>query len=444
MLEMCGWLHSTRDLEVRSTIFVKKFLFASAVAFHFSAMMIQPVFAADSIDYHNDLNLWERSRLTGDWGGVRSEWETSGVNLNMEFTQFYGALLSGTGPKQGEYGARLDWFAGFDSEKMGLWKGGGFHSHIEYRFGDLSGDLGSTFFPNNAGMSFATDDEDALVASSLFLSQRFGEKASLLVGKINVLDTLENDFFFGGWGNQRFLNTVFAAPPSGLVPPVFYGAIASYRFTPSFTTSLWIYDPEDRPLEYWPDDLFSNGVTFYLTSTYSWDLFGRSTKLTGTAIYSTRTGTDFSQVADGDGYPAGTKQGSYSLGFQFSHLIHESQSIPGEGWGLMVKGSMSDGNPNYVQRAIIVGIGGTDLFEGRPLDGFGLGYFYYNLSDALAEAIKDLPPGTSFGDEQGIEAYYSYAVTPWFNLTADVQYIAPPRSTTENAFIATLRANIRF
>ena len=247
---MCGWLHSTRNLEVKSTIFVKNFLFASAVAFYFSTLTIQPIFAADAADYNNELNLWERSRLTGDWGGLRTEWETSGVNLGMEFTQFYGKLVSGTGPDEGGYGARLDWFADFDSEKRGLWNGGGFHSHIEYRFGDLSGDLGSTFFPNNAGMSFATDDEDMLVASSLFLSQRFGEKASLLIGKINALDTLENDFFFGGWGNQRFLNTVFAAPPSGLVPPVFFGAIASYRLTPSFTTSLWVYDPEDRPLEY--------------------------------------------------------------------------------------------------------------------------------------------------------------------------------------------------
>lgn len=46
------------------------------------------------------------------------------------------------------------------------------------------------------------------------------------------------------------------------------------------------------------------------------------------------------------------------------------------------------------------------------------------------------------GDEQGVEVYYSYAVTPWFHFTGDLQYINPPRE--ENALIAGLRANIRF
>ena len=48
------------------------------------------------------------------------------------------------------------------------------------------------------------------------------------------------------------------------------------------------------------------------------------------------------------------------------------------------------------------------------------------------------------GNEQGAEAYYSYAVTPWFFLTGDLESIDPPLTTIENAFIAGVRANIRF
>ena len=84
------------------------------------------------------------------------------------------------------------------------------------------------------------------MATSLFLSQRFGERTSLMLGKINALDLLENDLFFGGWGNHRFMNAVFAAPPSGLVPPVFIGGIASYRLE-SASVSLWVYDPWTAP-----------------------------------------------------------------------------------------------------------------------------------------------------------------------------------------------------
>ena len=105
-----------------------------------------------------------------------------------------------------------------------------------------------------------------------------------------------------------------------------------------------------------------------------------------------------------------------------------------------MKGAVSDGNPNYVQRSIIVGVGGTGLFNGRERDSFGLGYFYYNLSDALQESLA--PTFGKLGDEQGVSAYYSYAVTPWLYLSGDLQYVSPPRSP--NAFIAGIRANIRF
>ena len=281
---------------------------------------------------------------------------------------------------------------------------------------------------------------------SLYLSQRMGDKATLLIGKINVLDMSKNDFFFGGWGNNRFMNTVYVAPPSGVVPPVFFGAIASYQIDPSMKLSFWVYDPEDRPLEYWPDDLFSNGVTSYLSSTYAWDIADRLTKLSFTGIYSTRTGTDYSSVADGDQgqFEPSTKKGSYSLGFQFSHLLHQNPTNPEQGWGLVVKGAVADGNPNYVQASIIAGIGGTGLFPGRELDTFGLSYFYYDLSDQLEGSLTDAAERVSFGDEQGIEVFYSYAVTPWFYLTGDLQYIRPPRSTRKDVFIAALRTNIRF
>jgi len=115
---------------------------------------------------------------------------------------------------------------------------------------------------------------------------------------------------------------------------------------------------------------------------------------------------------------------------------------PQQGWGVFLKGAVSDGNPNYVQNSIIAGIGGTGLFRGRELDSFGVGYFYYDLSDALQETLS--PRRERLSDEQGVEVYYSYAVTPWFYMTGDFQIIDPPRNVRENAVIAGLRANIRF
>ena len=141
--------------------------------------------------------------------------EASGVKLDLELTMFYQGLASGTGSQDFEFGSRLDGFVKLDTGKMGLWKGGGLVSHLEYRAGDLPGALGGTFFPTNSGMEFPSDSPEELVATSLYLSQRFGDRTSLLLGKINALDLVESDLFFGGWGNHRFMNAVFAAPPAG-------------------------------------------------------------------------------------------------------------------------------------------------------------------------------------------------------------------------------------
>jgi porin len=369
--------------------------------------------------------------------------EAAGLKLDLEWTMFYQGLVSGSGPKTFEFGSRLDGFVKLDTGKLGLWNGGGLITHLEYRSGELPGSLGGTFFPTNSGMEFPSDSPDTLVATSLYLAQRFGDRTTLLIGKINALDLLENDLFFGGWGIHRFMNAVFAAPPSGLVPPVFMGAIGSYRFE-SASVALWIYDPVDRTNEYWPSDLFKNGVTFYLTPSWATTMAGRPTTFSLTGIYTTKSGVDFSEISND--YQAGlepsTKEGSYSVGFQLSHLLHVDPANSRKGWGVHVKGAFSDGNPNYVRRSIIAGIGGTGLFRGRELDSFGLGYFYYDLSDNLQDALS--PTRERFGDEQGGELYYSYAVTPWLFASGDLQYIHPPRNSLENAFIAGLRVNIRF
>ena len=65
--------------------------------------------------------LLERSTLTGDWGGYRSELQDDGVKVNLSTTQYYQGVASG-GVDQGfRYGGRNDYFLNFDGEKVGLW-----------------------------------------------------------------------------------------------------------------------------------------------------------------------------------------------------------------------------------------------------------------------------------------------------------------------------------
>jgi porin len=87
-----------------------------------------------------------------------------------------------------------------------------------------------------------------------------------------------------------------------------------------------------------------------------------------------------------------------------------------------------------------VGLGGTGLIPGRSRDHWGFGYYYAapsnDLKDSLASVLK-------IRDEQGVEIFYNFAVTPWFTLGADLQIIRPSLANDQAVFLG-LRNVIRF
>lgn len=72
---------------------------------------------------------------------------------------------------------------------------------------------------------------------------------------------------------------------------------------------------------------------------------------------------------------------------------------------------------------------------------FGIGYYYYNLSDDLQSAVARALP---LDDEQGVEIYYNFALTGWLRLTADLQWIDPARARFSDAWVGGLRASVFF
>lgn len=380
----------------------------------------------------------QSSTLTGDWWGARSSLFDKGVSLDFRYTSFYQGLTTGTGNKDFEYGGKVDAFIDFDSGKMGLWEGGGFRSHIEYSHGDLATNLGGSLFATNTALYWPVGTPQELVATSLYFSQNVGDRSKVLIGKFNPVDLLATDPFFGGWGIDRFMNLILTAPPSGLIPVVFMGGIANIQTEP-LTWTITVFDPVDRTNDYFPGDLFAEGVNFAVAATKFTSLAGRKTVYTLNGLYSTAEGVDFSSVGGAVG--RSSKKGAYNFSFEFKHNLQESGDQAGSSWGFYMKAALADGNPNYVKSSLIAGIGGRALFFGRPQDTFGVGAFYYNLSDVLEDTFV---PAIKFRDEAGIEIYYNYAVTPWLSIGPDIQYIKPARGAFDNALVVGLRMQLRF
>ena len=90
--------------------------------------------------------------------------------------------------------------------------------------------------------------------------------------------------------------------------------------------------------------------------------------------------------------------------------------------------------------SILVGLGGKGMVPGRPKDNWGIGYYY----DGISHYIKDaLAPAVTLRNEQGVELFYNFALTPWFVLGADLQVIKPGLASS-TAVVPGLRAVIRF
>nr|WP_320192236.1 carbohydrate porin [uncultured Desulfobacter sp.] len=382
----------------------------------------------------------QRETLTGEWGGARDRLSEKGIKFEMEFTGYYQGTLSGDGYTGFDFGSRADSLISFNLEKLGLWKGGGFNTHLTYRSGDLPAFRGGALWPVNTGSIAPLGGEDSLVATSLYFTQRLTDSGLLFLGKINALDLLAGDPFFGGWGNHRFMNLAFTAPPSGVVPPVIMGAILSWRVAP-YTVTFMIFDPNDHTDDYWFNDLFSAGVNLSLGVKWDGMVFKRTSSINLSATYSTEDSTDNSEILLPPDLKTGTKDGAYSISVQVNHLLLESSVTPGKGLGLYAKAAIADGNPNPIQGSFIGGFAGQRIVPGRPRDTFGIGYFYYNFSNELQSAVTPL---ITFENEQGIEVFYNIAVSPWLHITVDLQCIDPGTGGNADAWIGGLRTNIRF
>jgi len=385
-------------------------------------------------------SLWTRDTLGGEWGGFRSALGQHGILFDFWATGFYQDLLEGAGNDDGDYNGRVDLMINGDTGKLGLWQGGGLHAHVTYRSGDLQGFRGGALFPVHTSGLLPLGSKDDVVATSLYVSQRFGDATRLMLGKIDAIDLLASHPFFGGWGTDRFWSLPFVAPPSGVVPPVIMGGVLTHSFAPYALTAM-VFDPNDQTTNYSFNRLFEDGVNVSLGLSWSGELAQRKSGAGITATYSTAEGTDWSQVGLPPGSQTTTNQGSYNVAVELSHVLVESASVPGKGLGLYAKAAIADGNPNPFRRSFVGGVAGHAIVPRRPLDYFGVGCFYYDLSNELQDAVA---PVGSLKDEQGIEAYYTLVPTPWLQLSANLQWVNPANGASEQMWLGGLRARLAF
>ena len=133
------------------------------------------------------------------------------------------------------------------------------------------------------------------------------------------------------------------------------------------------------------------------------------------------------------------QEGSWNVYYNFDQYLYEIEKGSGKGVGIFGRVGVSDGNPNPMHIFVSLGVGGKGIISCRPLDRFGVGFYYMDVRNP--KFTGSLATREFLRDEYGFEIFYNVAITPWLQVTPDIQVVRPAQKQTisrENVNTATV------
>lgn len=397
----------------------------------------------------------EQETLTGDWGGARTRWKDKGVTVDSSLTQFFQGVSSGGNETGSEYNGTAQAKLEFDFGKLAGWQFWSAEIKGEWRFGGplLTGT--GTINPVNTGAMIPAADGSVFSLTAVNVTRLFpinlkeGKLFALSFGRYNILDLLDEDFFAGG-GTERFFNIAQIGPLTVLrqVPLITNAINVAYirGGQPFLTFSL--LDPNDHSLDPGLSDLFEDGVTFSPGITFHAKYGGKTAKHSIGGAITTKAYTPFDSIRQiiipGPPLnPVVPQRGSWSVNYVFRQYLVER--APHDGWGFFSQVSFADRDTSPITVFFDAGLGGNGLFAARPRDEFGVSYAYTDISEELRDNL-DLPRlGLArLRSEHQFEVFYDLHITPWIQLTGDLQVIRPTLPATDTAIVPGMRLRIVF
>jgi porin len=387
-----------------------------------------------------------RPKMLGDWGGTRSRSRDRGLNFDAYSTNFFNQVANGGLQETFTYRGRMDYLLNVNGEKAGLWKGFFIDLHGETIYGDSVNRYSGTLMPASVAQLVPVPNGSVTALTGVKFTQALSENFAVFGGKLNILDGFNQPFTGGARGVDGFLNGGLLFNPVLLraVPYSTFGFGTAVLRNLQPVLSFLVLDANNTPTVSGFDTFFQNGVVLVPQVNIPTKFFGLPGHqgLVGawsSKKYTTLDRSAFLNVIQGAPLSTLRKDGVWSIGYMFDQALYVSPCDPKRMWGVFGNLGMADTNPSPFRWFANIGVGGSAM-RGRPLDTFGIGYYYLGLN----RSFKDLIPRVPLRDEHGIEAFYNVAVTPWFRVTPDVQFILPAQERAQHMWYVGLRAKIDF
>lgn len=407
-------------------------------------------------DYTGD--LWTRNRLTGDWGGTRTEWANKGVQFDINFTQVLQSVVDGGTDTDTRYGGTLDYNVVLDLHRMGVMPGAIVKFRGESRYGESVNHITGQILSANSDGFFPfthTPDEDILITiTNLAYTQFLSEHIGFLIGKFDTIDADPNEFA-SGRGTSQFMNANFTYCPaiSLMAPYSTLGAGIIVKPTHGVHISSVVYNIKDSSTTTGFENI-DDGAAWVTAAEFQYTLGG----LPGgqNVAFGYAFDSNFADLGDrftftpGQGIAPTTKDYTWAVTWsvwQYLWVKNPSDTpinlTNGEpdrqGLGVFARAGIADQDTNPIEWSASLGIGGKGIIPGRDRDTFGVGYSYIKFQpERLIDNI-----GVD-DHSQGVEAFYNVSITPAANLTLDVQVLDSPQPDVDTAVILGMRLVLKF
>jgi porin len=408
-----------------------------ALALLFLAVELYAADAPAPTPYSGD--IWNRSTLTGDWGGLRNELAAKGVTLDMSITQVGQGVVGGGKNGAWEYGGRGDLILNLDSGKLGLWPGGFFNFEMEGNWASAVNSKTGALMPVNSNQVYPLPPGDIFGVPAWNFTQFLSPYFGLTIGKFATITANSGDMneFAHGKGDTQFMNLALNFNPvlAFTVPYSTLGTglvVLPTKDPKEAIASFLVMSANGNPTTSGFENLNGNAIVIAAEGRLRTDFFGRTGHQLFGTTFSNKNFTSMDQrlrsIIETNAFRS--EKGSWNIYYNFDQYLYEAEKGVDRGIGVFGRLGVSDGNPDLMKFFGSFGVGGKGLFESRPHDQFGWGFYYINIDnprlDIDAPRLRDLglPRDVAFlRDEYGFEAYYNFAITPWALLTPDIQVV---------------------
>ena len=377
-------------------------------------------------------DFWSRSTLTGDWGGARNDLAKKGITFDLSLTQAYQGNVDGGKKELWKYGGHGDLTIHADTQKLGLWPGGFLTMEVEGNYNKSVNGYTGALMPVNISQMFPKPTGDNLNVPAFNFTQFLSPYFGVMFGKFATLTTTAGDMneFAHGKGDTQFMNMAFNLNPvvATTVPYSALGAgaiVVPTKNPQEAIVSFMVMQTNGRSSVTGFSDLNQDLLTFVGEGRVRTNFFGLTGHQLLGAAYSNKEYASIDQnarviIESGE---FEKNKGSWNIHYNFDQYLYEPKKGSGQGIGIFGRFGMSDGNPNFMHYFYSIGIGGKGVIPCRPLDEFGIGYYYLDVKNP--RFTGPFATRSVLRDEQGFEAYYNFAVTPWMRLTPNIQIIRP-------------------